>query len=107
MYSYNYVEFFYYYFFLNFLIYHAHQADIKPRTDGNNGKVRYDILQDTIDSIFATYPAVEKKYNEYVPAHISKSDFWTRFFQSHYYSAHTTVRTESLFHDCAKYDDKG
>lgn len=62
----------------------AFLADIKPQTDGCNG-LKYNITPDIIDCIFKTYPAVKKKYIENVPTKLSESQFWTKFFQSHYF----------------------
>lgn len=62
----------------------AFLADIKPQTDGCNG-LKYNITPDIIDCIFKTYPAVKKKYIEHVPEKLTESQFWTKFFQSHYF----------------------
>ncbi|KRT85684.1 hypothetical protein AMK59_2815, partial [Oryctes borbonicus] len=59
----------------------AFLADIKPQTDGCNG-LKYNITADIIECIFKTYPAVKKKYIEHVPAKLTESQFWTKFFQS-------------------------
>lgn len=62
----------------------AFLADIKPQTDGCNG-LKYNITPDIIECIFKTYPAVKKKYIEHVPAKLTEAQFWTKFFQSHYF----------------------
>lgn len=59
-------------------------ADIKPQTDGCNG-LKYNLTPDIIECIFKAYPAVRHKHNEHVPAKLNESEFWTKFFQSHYY----------------------
>uniref|UniRef100_A0A0P4WP76 BSD domain-containing protein n=2 Tax=Scylla olivacea TaxID=85551 RepID=A0A0P4WP76_SCYOL len=84
----------------------AFLADIKPQTDGSNGKVQYNLTPEIMSSVFKTYPAVKKKHGEYVPHRMTESEFWTLFFQSHYYSVHTTSRTENVFSECSKYDDR-
>ncbi|XP_064084474.1 general transcription factor IIH subunit 1-like isoform X2 [Macrobrachium nipponense] len=84
----------------------AFLADIKPQTDGSNGKVQYNITPEIMLAVFKTYPAVKKKHSEYVPHRMSEAEFWTRFFQSHYYSVHTNSSSENVFSECAKYDDK-
>lgn len=84
----------------------AFLADIKPQTDGNNGKVLYNLTPEIMLAVFKTYPAVKKKHGDYVPHRMTESEFWTRFFQSHYYSAHTTSRSEEVFSECSKHDDK-
>lgn len=62
----------------------AFLADIKPQTDGCNG-LKYNLTQDIIDAVFKTYPAVCKKHTDYVPSKMTEGEFWTKFFQSHYF----------------------
>ena len=59
-------------------------AEIKPQADGANG-LKYNLTPDIIESIFKTYPAVKKKHIENVPSKLSEQEFWTKFFQSHYF----------------------
>lgn len=73
----------------------AFLADIKPQTDGCNG-LKYNLTNDIIECIFKAYPAVKRKHSEHVPAKLSESEFWTKFFQSHYF--HRCDRlTESIY----------
>merc|ERR1719305_2280666 len=83
-------------------------AEIKPQADGANG-LKYNLTPDIIDSIFKTYPAVKKKHIENVPSKLSEQEFWTKFFQSHYFHRdriHGTSVTKDLFTECAREDDK-
>lgn len=84
----------------------AFLADIKPQTDGCNG-LKYNLTVDIIECIFKTYPAVKRKHQENVPHKMSESDFWTKFFQSHYFHRdRINAGTKDLFTECAKIDDQ-
>lgn len=84
----------------------AFLADIKPQTDGCNG-LKYNLTGDIIDCIFKTYPAVKKKHQENVPTKLSESEFWTKFFQSHYFHRdRLTSGTKDIFTECSRIDDK-
>lgn len=84
----------------------AFLADIKPHTDGCNG-LKYNLTTDVIACIFKTYPAVKRKYAEHVPAKLKESEFWTKFFQSHYFHRDRIVSgTKDIFSECGKIDDQ-
>ncbi|GAB6025670.1 RNA polymerase II transcription factor B subunit 1 [Chamberlinius hualienensis] len=84
----------------------AFLADVKPQVDGCNG-LKYNLNADLIRSIFKTYPAVKKKHLEYVPDKISESEFWTRFFQSHYFHRdRINSGNKDVFSECAKLDEQ-
>ena len=82
-------------------------ADIKPQADGANG-LKYNLTPDVIQSIFKTYPAVRRKHLENVPVKMSEQEFWTKFFQSHYFHRDRVlgVGLADIFTACAKDDDK-
>ncbi|XP_058066394.1 general transcription factor IIH subunit 1 isoform X2 [Anopheles bellator] len=84
----------------------AFLADIKPQTDGCNG-LRYNLTADIIECIFKTYPAVKRKHTEHVPAKLTEAEFWTKFFQSHYFHRDRIVAgTKDIFTECGKIDDQ-
>ncbi|XP_050300095.1 general transcription factor IIH subunit 1 isoform X2 [Anthonomus grandis grandis] len=84
----------------------AFLADIKPQTDGCNG-LKYNITPDIIECIFKTYPAVKKKYLENVPNKLTEAQFWTKFFQSHYFHRDRKyAENKDLFTECGKIDDQ-
>lgn len=84
----------------------AFLADIKPQADGCNG-LKYNLTKDVIECIFKTYPAVKRKHSEHVPTKLSESEFWTKFFQSHYFHRDRIMAgTKDLFTECGKIDDQ-
>ena len=52
--------------------------------------------------------SVKKKHAEYVPDKLSEAEFWTKFFQSHYFHRdRINLTSKDLFADCAKSDEQG
>ena len=76
--------------------------------DGCNGGVRYNLTAELMSSIFRTYPSVKQKHLKYVPAKYTESEFWTKFFSSHYFHRDkTNLDAKDMFADCGKQDELG
>ena len=57
---------------------------------------------------FIFLSTVKQRHAEYVPDQLSEQEFWTRFFQSHYFHRdRITFSNKDLFADCARADDQG
>ena len=78
------------------------------RNDGVN-RITYNITPDFIQAVFKTYPGVKRKHFENVPAKMTDEEFWSKFFQSHYYHrdrVFTSSAKGDIFAECAKEDDQ-
>lgn len=83
----------------------AFLTEIRPVTDGCNG-LKYNLTGEIIECIFKAYPAVKKKHIESVPLKLSESEFWTKFFQSHYFHRdRVTAGLKDIFVECGRIDD--
>lgn len=81
-------------------------ADASREIEASNG-LQYTLTVDLIESIFKTYPAVERKYEELVPDRVSESQFWSEFFKSHYFHLDKTdVNSKDLFAGCMEEDER-
>ncbi|CAD6195185.1 unnamed protein product [Caenorhabditis auriculariae] len=74
--------------------------------EGANG-VKLNLNAEIIQAIFNTYPAVEQKHLELVPHEMTETQFWSKFFQSHYFHRERDVmpNPKDPFADCVKNDD--
>lgn len=83
----------------------AFLSEIRPVTDGCNG-FKYNLTGEIIECIFKAYPAVRKKHSECVPVKLSESEFWTKFFQSHYFHRdQISTGLKDIFVECGRIDD--
>lgn len=80
-------------------------TNIKLIPDGVNGNKTYRLTPEVIEAIFRTYPIVKRKHYENVPHKLKESEFWERFFQSHYFHRERIYNGKDIFADCAKTDE--
>lgn len=83
----------------------AFLSEIRPVTDGCNG-FKYNLTGEIIECVFKAYPAVKKKHAECVPSKLSESEFWSKFFQSHYFHRDRIgAGLKDIFVECGRMDD--
>uniref|UniRef100_A0A1I7YZF9 BSD domain-containing protein n=1 Tax=Steinernema glaseri TaxID=37863 RepID=A0A1I7YZF9_9BILA len=80
-----------------------------PQVEGTNG-LKLNLTQEAINSIFKTFPSVEKRYNELVPKTYTKEQFWEKFFHSYYFNRDRPVGSSASekndpFLPCIQSDD--
>ncbi|VDO92667.1 unnamed protein product [Soboliphyme baturini] len=73
------------------------------QTDACN-EVKFNITNDIMLSIFRIYPTVKQKHMELVPSQMTEEQFWTQFFNSHYFHRDrlTNLNPKEVFVDCLR-----
>ncbi|KRX87607.1 General transcription factor IIH subunit 1, partial [Trichinella pseudospiralis] len=81
-------------------------GDVAERDAYNEMKLN--LTTEIIESIFRTYPAVKEKHKQLVPSEMTEEDFWTLFFQSHYFHRDREIAPgiKEFFADCFKIDNQ-
>ena len=78
-------------------------ADFMAGISLSGKPIKGHINVETLLGVLRTYPKVAQRHQELVPAKMTETEFWNKFFQSRYFNRD---RTKDLFSDCAKSDDK-
>ncbi|XP_003381931.1 putative BSD domain protein [Trichinella spiralis] len=81
-------------------------GDVAERDAYNEMKLN--LTTEIIESIFRTYPTVKEKHKQLVPSEMTEEDFWTLFFQSHYFHRDREIAPgiKEFFADCFKIDNQ-
>uniref|UniRef100_A0A1I7WMU0 BSD domain-containing protein n=1 Tax=Heterorhabditis bacteriophora TaxID=37862 RepID=A0A1I7WMU0_HETBA len=74
--------------------------------EGSNG-IKLNLNTEIIQAIFNTYPTVETKHLELVPHEMTETQFWSKFFQSHYFHREREVlpNPNDPFAECVRMDE--
>ena len=88
-------------------------SELKPSGSGESSNdLKYTLNPEIIHSIFTTYPAVLKAYQENVPLKMTEKEFWIKYFSSQYYyrkkmgSTSNTKISGDIFDMYAEIDDE-
>lgn len=58
--------------------------NVKPSSDGQSNRVKYNLTPEIIHQIFAEKPAVRRAYLNLVPKKMTETDFWIKYWRAEY-----------------------
>ncbi|KAK7005731.1 hypothetical protein R3P38DRAFT_3039285 [Favolaschia claudopus] len=72
---------------------------VEPRPETVDGETKYVMTPQMIRDLFDEYPPIAKAHLENVPAKMSETEFWQRYFKSKLYHAHrASIRSTAVQH---------